>query len=244
MAATANATIKSRAAERADYPIAATTHIYQSQLTFLDSSGNLSGSVNSGLNQFAGVAVEEVDNSGGQAGDERAAVYQSGAFLLTGSGFAAGDVGKSVFATDSNTISLAAAGRPRVGTIVEYVSATLVWVKLEVHQGKLVPWYPTAAAEAKSGAGAINVTSYYTALTSTGAQATTLANGTRAGQMKRIQMVVDAGDSTLTPVSLSGATTIVFADVGDFVELMWDGAAWLILQAGNDADGATAPVAA
>lgn len=108
----------------------------------------------------------------------------------------------------------------------------------------IAPVVPMAAQQALSGAGAINVTAFYTAWTTTGANAGTLANGTHIGQLKRIQQIVDGGDGTLTPASLSGGTTITFADAGDFALLMWNGTAWVAIQLGNDADGATAPVLA
>ena len=242
MAATANATKKSRSADRASYPVAATTHIYDGQLGFVDSSGNATGSTNSGANQFAGIAVQEYDNSGGSAGDIDAEFHQSGAFLLTGSGFSASDVGSPVFAADSNTLTLTARGNVFVGEIIEYVSATQVWVKL--HIGTFQPWMPLAAIQSVSGAGAANVTSYLTKWTTSSTDALTLANGTRAGQLKKIQMIVDGGTGTLTPTSLYGGTTITFADAGDFVVLVWSGSAWVVVEAGNDADGATAPVVA
>ena len=106
-----------------------------------------------------------------------------------------------------------------------------------------VPCFPSTVQEAKSGAGAINVTAYYTALTSTGAEATTLAAGTELGQMKKVQMVVDGGNSTFTiadPVT-SALDVITFADVGDFCLLMWIGTAWRVLELGNDADGVSKP---
>jgi hypothetical protein len=89
---------------------------------------------------------------------------------------------------------------------------------------------PLAAQQALSGAGAINVTSYYTAWTTTGANAGTLADGTQAGQRKKIRMVVDAGDGVLTPAHASGFTTITFNDVADVVELIWNGTAWVVIE--------------
>jgi len=106
-----------------------------------------------------------------------------------------------------------------------------------------VPCIPNVAPEAKSGAGAINVTSFYSSVTSTGGDAITLAAGTELGQLKKIQMIVDGGNSTLTianPVSAS-LDVITFADVGDYVLLMWAGTAWRVLELGNDADGVSAP---
>lgn len=91
-------------------------------------------------------------------------------------------------------------------------------------------FFPAVAQQALSGAGAINVTTFHTAVTTTGANALTLANGTVIGQRKKITLVVDGGDGTLTPTSLSGGTTITFNDAGDYVELIWNGTAWVVIQ--------------
>lgn len=74
--------------------------------------------------------------------------------------------------------------------------------------------------QALSGAGAVNLTTLTTRLTTTGANALTLANGTD-GQIKIIVMVVDGGDGTLTPTTKTGYTTITFNDVGDSVVLQY-----------------------
>jgi hypothetical protein len=103
---------------------------------------------------------------------------------------------------------------------------------------------PITSQQALSGAGAINVTSWYTAWTTTGTNAGTLADGVVKGQIKKIQMIVDGGDGTLTPSNLVGGTTITFADAGDYVVLYFNGSAWVMIEAGNAADGATAPVLA
>lgn len=101
-----------------------------------------------------------------------------------------------------------------------------------------------AAQESSTTAGALSVATYYTAVnTTTGSgHASTLAGGSFVGQRKRVQLIVDAGDLVLTIATLTGGNTITFADAGDFVELVWTGAAWVPVQLGNDADGATAPV--
>ena len=100
-------------------------------------------------------------------------------------------------------------------------------------------WMPGTAAQALSGAGAINVTSYLTKWTTTGANAGTLANGTRPGQLKKVLQIVDGGVGTITPTSMAGGTTLIFSDAGDFVILKWNGLAWVVIELGNDADGAT-----
>jgi hypothetical protein len=70
------------------------------------------------------------------------------------------------------------------------------------------------AAQALSGAGAINLTALTTKVTTTGANALTLADGAD-GQLKVITMVADGGDGTLTPTTKTGFSTITFGDVGD-----------------------------
>lgn len=106
------------------------------------------------------------------------------------------------------------------------------------------PLLPIAAQQDLSGAGAVNITSYYTAGTTTSTDAWTLADGAVKGQLKKIQLIVDGGDATLTPANLSGGTNITFADAGDYVILCFDGTNWVAVELGNAADGATAPVIA
>lgn len=112
----------------------------------------------------------------------------------------------------------------------------------------LVPVVFAAAGEsiAAGTGGALSITKYYSKIsTDAGGDAFTLANGTLIGQLKKVHLIVDGGgDGVLTPASLSGGTTITFADAGDFALLIWNGTAWVAIELGNDADGATAPVLA
>lgn len=78
-----------------------------------------------------------------------------------------------------------------------------------------------ATVQALSGAGAISLNTLHTALTTTGAQAQTLADGVN-GQIKTITMVADGGDGTLTPATFAGGSTITFNDVGDSVMLIYN----------------------
>ena len=73
-----------------------------------------------------------------------------------------------------------------------------------------------------SGAGAVDLTNLVTELTTTGANALTLANGTTSGQMKIVNMIVDGGDGTLTPTTFANGTTITFDAVGESVTLVWN----------------------
>jgi len=73
-----------------------------------------------------------------------------------------------------------------------------------------------------SGAGAVDLTNLITELTTTGADALTLADGTTSGQIKIINMIVDGGDGTLTPATFANGTTITFDAVGESATLVWN----------------------
>ena len=73
-----------------------------------------------------------------------------------------------------------------------------------------------------TGAGAVDLTNLVTELTTTGADALTLADGTTSGQVKIINMIVDGGDGTLTPVTFANGTTITFDAVAESVTLVWN----------------------
>ena len=79
-----------------------------------------------------------------------------------------------------------------------------------------------------SGAGAIPVTGSIVKLTTTGANALTLADGTD-GQILTIVMITDGGDGTLTPTNKQGFTTITFNDAGDTATLLFTNSKWFIL---------------
>lgn len=85
---------------------------------------------------------------------------------------------------------------------------------------------PTGIPQSLSGPGVINLTSYKTYITTTGADAFTLADSTQAGQLKYIVMAAHIGDATLT---LTGYTSVVFDTIGDALLLMWNGTAWKVV---------------
>ena len=73
-----------------------------------------------------------------------------------------------------------------------------------------------------SGAGAVDLTNLITELTTTGANALTLADGTTSGQIKIVNMIVDGGDGTLTPTTFANGTTITFDAVAESATLVWN----------------------
>ena len=88
------------------------------------------------------------------------------------------------------------------------------------------------SVQSLSGAGAIDVVTGVTEVTTTAADALTLANGT-VGQIKIIVMKVDGGDGTITPATFAGGTTIAMNDVGDSVMLTYATTIGWVLVANN-----------
>ena len=77
-----------------------------------------------------------------------------------------------------------------------------------------------------SGPGVISLDTLVTEITTTGADAYTLADGV-AGQIKIIAMIVDGGDGTLTPTTLATGTTITFNDINDNISLLYTTNGWV-----------------
>lgn len=96
----------------------------------------------------------------------------------------------------------------------------------------IVPGFLTGATTSAADSLAIPVTHAFVSKTTGGdAEALTLANGT-AGQLLTISLVTDGGgDGTLTPTTMTGFATIVFADAGDTITLLYiDGTVgWIIV---------------
>ena len=88
------------------------------------------------------------------------------------------------------------------------------------------------SVQSLSGAGAIDVVTGVTEVTTTAADALTLANGT-VGQIKIIVMKVDGGDGTITPATFAGGTTIAMNDAGDSVMLTYATTIGWVLVANN-----------
>ena len=80
----------------------------------------------------------------------------------------------------------------------------------------------TGGVQSLSGAGAVDLTNLVTELTTTGANALTLADGTTSGQIKIVNMIVDGGDGTLTPTTFANGTNITFDAVAESATLVWN----------------------
>jgi len=82
----------------------------------------------------------------------------------------------------------------------------------------------TSSTASLSGAGAVPITASIVELTTTGADALTLADGVE-GQRLSIVMISDGGDGTLTPTNPANFATLTF-DVKDSAELLFTNGEW------------------
>jgi hypothetical protein len=119
------------------------------------------------------------------------------------------------------------------GDVVLATSPTLVTPNIGVATATSLSTGPVFAnLQSLSGPGAVDLTSFTTACTSSGTgDALTLADGA-AGQLKTIVYVAQiAGADTgiLTPANLGNGTTITFNNVGDSVQLQFIGTNWWVI---------------
>lgn len=118
-------------------PVKASTKIFKGALVKLGADGYLAPQAAEAGAVHAGVAYEPCDNSAGANGEKSVRVETGRAFYMNGSGFAAADMGKAVYASDDDTVSTTqGANELKVGKIIEVVSATEVLVLQEQHASK------------------------------------------------------------------------------------------------------------
>ncbi len=133
-AVTANQITLMQAASRLTRSKASNVNLYAGTLAFFDAStGYIVADDNAGANAFAGVVYQQCDNSGGSAGDLEVELYTDGIFRLTGSSFTQATNGDLVYAIDNYTIQASSTNASKVGRVVNYVSATVVDVLINVH---------------------------------------------------------------------------------------------------------------
>ena len=104
--------------------------IYKGGLVSVNAAGFLVAATDTASETCVGVADENVDNSGGSAGDLVCKVISGRAFLLPATSLIDTDVGVLAYVVNDNEVEVVAAvsNNVIVGTIIELVSATSVWV--------------------------------------------------------------------------------------------------------------------
>lgn len=109
------------------------------------------------------------------------------------------------------------------GATFETTTAAGDLAKIKLAQPGVVA--PVEIETVAATSGAISLANDVVFFETTGASTSTLADGV-AGQKMILKMLVDGGDQVLTPANFLDGTTLTFDDVGDSVELLFDGTNW------------------
>ena len=115
-----------------EYPVAANTKIYAGSMVCADTTGYATPAADTSGYRFAGVAMEQVDNSGGSDGVKNVRVRRAGVFEFDAVSITQDMVGAAMYAADDHTFDDAAGPTNdiKVGLLVKYVSATKGWIDI------------------------------------------------------------------------------------------------------------------
>lgn len=111
-----------------EYPVAA-VKIYAGSMVCLNAAGYAAPAADTVNFKFAGVALEQVDNSLGSPGDKIIRVRRPGVFEFKASNIAQSDVGKQMYVVNDETFDVANPGQGILcGVLAKFVSATRGWL--------------------------------------------------------------------------------------------------------------------
>jgi hypothetical protein len=128
-----------------EYPVAA-VKIYAGSLVCVNAAGYAVPAADTVNFKFVGIALEQVDNSAGQAGDKTIRVRRAGVFEFKASSIAQSDVGKQMYVVNDETFDETNPGQGIIcGVLTKFVSATKGW--LDIGSG-VKPTLAAASADA------------------------------------------------------------------------------------------------
>ena len=140
------------------------------------------------------------------------------------------DLSTSVASADLVMVVDDAAGTP--------INKKLSFANLFNNMPTILAFANSTDAQTVSTTAAVSLTTAVTLLTTTDTTASTLAAGTKVGQIKVVILDVDGGTTVLTPATANGFTNVTFADVGDAIVLMWTTTrGWVAIGGGSGSAG-------
>ncbi|MHB9072448.1 MAG: hypothetical protein ACYC6G_02865 [Desulfobaccales bacterium] len=115
-----------------DYPVATNTKIFAGSLVCVNAAGYAVPAADTTGYQFAGVAMEQVDNSGGSDGGQSVNLRRAGVFEFDAVSITQAMLGTEMEVTDDHTFDDLAGttNHIKVGQLVKYVSATKGWIDI------------------------------------------------------------------------------------------------------------------
>jgi predicted RecA/RadA family phage recombinase len=115
-----------------EFPVAANSKIYSGSLVCANTSGYAVPADDTAGLKFLGVALEQVDNTGGANGAILLRLRRTGVFEFDAASITQTMVGSAMYAMDDHTVDDAAGATNdiKVGVLVKYVSDTKGWIDI------------------------------------------------------------------------------------------------------------------
>jgi predicted RecA/RadA family phage recombinase len=115
-----------------EFRVAAAAKIYAGSMVCLNAAGYAVPAADTSGYRFAGVALEQADNSAGADGAQVVRLRRSGVFEFNAANLSQALVGNAMYAVDDQTFADAggAANDIKVGVLVKYVAATKGWIDI------------------------------------------------------------------------------------------------------------------
>lgn len=115
-----------------EFRVAAATKIYAGSMVCVNAAGFAAPAADISGYRFAGVALEQVDNSSGADGAQVVRLRRGGVFEFNAANLSQAVVGNAMYAVDDQTFADAngATNDIKVGVLVKYVSTTKGWIDI------------------------------------------------------------------------------------------------------------------
>ncbi len=115
-----------------EFPVAAATKIYAGAMVCINAAGFTVPAADASGCRFAGVAMEQADNSSGADGVEMVRLRRVGVFEFDSANLTQAKLGEDMYAVDDQTFADTAGttNHIKVGVLVKYVSTTKGWIDI------------------------------------------------------------------------------------------------------------------
>lgn len=115
-----------------DFPVAANIKIYSGSLVCANATGYAVPAADTAGLKFAGVALEQADNTGGANGAKTVRLRRTGVFEFDAASITQAMVGTAMYIVDDHTMDDASGPTNdiRIGVLVKYVADTIGWVDI------------------------------------------------------------------------------------------------------------------
>ena len=113
-----------------DFPVAANGKIYAGSLVCANSTGYAVPAADTAGMKFLGVALEQVDNTGGASGASTVRLRRNGVFLFDANSITQAMVGNAMYVADDHTVASTGTNSIRAGVLVKFVDSTHGWIDI------------------------------------------------------------------------------------------------------------------